>query len=116
MKIVSVVVSYNAYRAGFFPKCLEHLQKIDIDGFEHKIIVVDSASSDQTAERVKREFPEVKTSEVDIMKAKDFICDLCEYNDRTLSQNPCIGCCVLKGTDYFKLKTEIKEMIQKKEK
>ncbi len=46
----------------------------------------------------------------DIKEGKDFICDLCQYEDH--DDKPCSDCCVLNSTDYFKLKTEIKEMIQ----
>ncbi len=64
VKVVSVIVTYNAYKGGFFPRCLEHLDLIELknDQFEidHHIIVVDSASSDQTPEKIKQSHSQIQ--------------------------------------------------------
>jgi len=41
------------------------------------------------------------------MNDKHYICDFCEYEDKCVKEKPCSKCCVLRGTDYFKLKSEL---------
>lgn len=64
LKVATIVVSYNAYESAFFPRCLEYLGQINLENesytIDHSIIVVDSASSDQTADRVKQSFSQIK--------------------------------------------------------
>lgn len=63
-KVLTVVVAYNPYRAGFFPRCLHALQQIALQSddllIEHQILVVDNASSDGTRERLRKEFPHIE--------------------------------------------------------
>jgi len=55
--ISALVVNHNA--ADFLPRCLASLRAAARFGIDLETIVVDNASSDQSVERVHREFPEV---------------------------------------------------------
>lgn len=44
------------------------------------------------------------------MGDKDFICDLCEYEQNDTI--PCDICCVLNGTDYFEIKSELRQKLK----
>lgn len=63
-KVVTVVVTYNAFSGGFFPKCLGHLRLVELENedlsLEHEVIVVDSNSKDETPQLIKDTFPEVR--------------------------------------------------------
>ncbi|MBI4121903.1 MAG: glycosyltransferase family 2 protein [Parcubacteria group bacterium] len=65
VKVMTVVVAYNAYKGAFFPRCLEALQAISLSDahydIDHQIVVVDNASSDQTYDRVRKAFPYIET-------------------------------------------------------
>lgn len=64
VKVMTVVVAYNPYRAGFFPRCLQSLLSLDLQSddleIDHQVLVVDNASSDDTRLRVRREFPHIE--------------------------------------------------------
>lgn len=64
VKVMTVVVAYNPYRAEFFPRCLQALKALQLTSetleIQHQILVVDNASSDDTRLRVRREFPHVE--------------------------------------------------------
>ena len=55
--ITIVIVSYNT--AEMTARCLRRVEKSE-GNFEKKIIIVDNASKDGTAEKIAREFPEVQ--------------------------------------------------------
>lgn len=65
VKVMTVVVAYNPYKGGFFPRCLEALKAVALSDesfqIDHQILVVDNASSDQTHERVRKSFPYIET-------------------------------------------------------
>src|SRR5690606_27900187 len=64
LKVYTVVVSYNAYKGGFFPRCLDHLAAIQLENdqyhLEHTVFVVDSHSGDQTPALVREAFPNMR--------------------------------------------------------
>lgn len=64
VNVLTVVVAYNAYNAGFFPRCLHALLKLKLKNealdIQHQIFIVDNASSDGTRERLRREFPQLE--------------------------------------------------------
>lgn len=59
-----VVVTYNPYQSGFFPRCLEHLMQVQTMGMGYQLhvntIIVDSASSDNSPQLIRSNFPEVE--------------------------------------------------------
>lgn len=55
-KISVIIVTWNAY--SWIANCLKSL-KSDLSAFSHSIIIVDNASSDQTASYIKTQFPEI---------------------------------------------------------
>lgn len=63
VKVVSVIVSYNPYRYGFFPACLQDVTQTALQNdtlqIDHEIIVVDNASTDDAPALVKQHFPGV---------------------------------------------------------
>lgn len=60
MKIHTVIVTYNATRNNWIRKCLASL---DSSTVQSEIIVIDNASTDQTTEIIKKEFPKIKLVE-----------------------------------------------------
>ena len=52
--LVFIIVTYNGSR--FIEKCLDSISKCDV---EHKVIVVDNSSTDNTVEIISNQFPEV---------------------------------------------------------
>lgn len=64
IRVATIVVSYNPYHSGFFPRCLEALQKVSLSNSEyqvdHSIILVDSHSGDGTPRQVQESFPGIK--------------------------------------------------------
>lgn len=67
VKIVSVIVSYNPYRYGFFPACVQDLKKTVLQNdkyqIDHHILVVDNASTDEAPALVRQQFPGVEVIE-----------------------------------------------------
>lgn len=67
LKVVSVIVSYNPYRYGFFPACLNQVTQTITENeqykLEHEIVVVDNASADDAPTLVRRDFPSVRLVE-----------------------------------------------------
>ncbi len=51
-----IIISYNT--SDFLKECIESIQK-NTKGINYEIIVVDNASSDNSVEMVKKEFPEI---------------------------------------------------------
>ncbi len=64
VNVLTVVVAYNAYQAGFFPRCLHAIKGLKLSNealtINHQILVVDNASSDGTRDRLRRDFPELE--------------------------------------------------------
>jgi len=64
IKVLSVVVAYNPYRSGFFPRCLEALLEMKLDNenyqIDHQILVVDNSSTDDTRQLVRKNFPRIE--------------------------------------------------------
>ncbi|MFA7470917.1 MAG: glycosyltransferase family 2 protein [Weeksellaceae bacterium] len=60
MKIHTVIVTYNATRNNWIRKCLASLESSTV---QSEIIVIDNASTDQTTEIIKKEFPKIKLIE-----------------------------------------------------
>ncbi|MEK7572858.1 MAG: glycosyltransferase family 2 protein [Patescibacteria group bacterium] len=61
MDISIIIVSYNTKE--FIDRCIKSIQKSDFKKIKHEIIVVDNASSDQSEEFIKKNFPTVKLVE-----------------------------------------------------
>ncbi|MGZ6125547.1 MAG: glycosyltransferase family 2 protein, partial [Myxococcales bacterium] len=57
IRVALVIVTYESER--HLDDCLGSLRACDRDGFALDVIVVDNASSDGTAQRLRRDFPEV---------------------------------------------------------
>lgn len=64
VNVLTVVVAYNAYRAGFFPRCLHAIEQLRLRNEEleinHQILVVDNTSADGTRDRLRKEFPHLE--------------------------------------------------------
>lgn len=60
MKINTIIVTYNATRNNWIRKCLASLESSTV---QSEIIVIDNASTDQTSETIKNEFPKIKLIE-----------------------------------------------------
>jgi len=57
-KIYTIIVNHN--EKNLLKDCLKSLRKVKIEGFKHRIILIDNGSSDNSAKYVKKKFPEVK--------------------------------------------------------
>ncbi len=64
VKVVTTIVSYNPYKSGFFPECLNRVKNLSLqDEFltiDHKVIIVDNSPDNAVSERIQADFPWVK--------------------------------------------------------
>lgn len=64
VKAITTVVTYNPYKSGFFPTCIEKLLDSSLSddyiNIDHSIIIVDNSPDEAVSDRIERDFPGVQ--------------------------------------------------------